>query len=249
MLLAIDVGNSAMSLGAFADDRLVRRWQIDVDGESGPAAWPERLAEVRTTGRVFERCLIASVAPSHNEPLAAAAAEFCGSVELLEGTSLPGVRALVPEPEGVGIDRLLNCLACAHHYASPAIVIDVGTATTLDYVTGSGDYGGGIIAPGPRVSVAALAAAAQLLPTVRFARPERVLGMDTVACMQSGAYWGFVGLVRELLARLQREIGPVDAVIGTGGNCALIADDLPAFDRIDPDLTLRGIALVGAGSR
>lgn len=245
MLLAVDLGNSAVSLGAFDGDRLIKRWQIDVDGESDPESWRRRLQVVRGTGPQIGRCLIASVAPSHTESLAAAAAAFCGSVTLLQGADLPGVRALVREPQRVGIDRLLNCLACARLHAAPAIVVDVGTATTLDFVTGQGDYGGGVIAPGPRVSVAALAAAAQLLPPVRFARPDQVLGMDTEACMQSGAYWGFVGLVRELLTRLREEVGPVEAVVGTGGNCGLIAADVPELERFDPDLTLRGIALAG----
>ncbi len=246
MLLAIDLGNSAVSLGAFSGDRLVRRWQIDIDGDADPESWGQWLGGVRDAVPEFGRCLIASVAPSHTEPLAAAVSSFCGSVSLLEGTALPGVRALVREPQRVGIDRLLNCLACARLHAAPAIVVDVGTATTLDFVAADGNYGGGVIAPGPRVSVAALAAAAQLLPPVRFARPANVLGLDTEACMQSGAYWGFVGLVRELLARLKEEVGPVATVVGTGGNCALVAEDVPELERIDPDLTLRGIALAGA---
>lgn len=248
MLLAIDLGNSAVSLGAFAGDHLVRRWQIEVGGASSPDSWLQRLRAVRETDPEIERCLIASVAPSHTESLAEAASSFCGSVTVLQGTALPGVRALVGEPQRVGVDRLLNCLACARLHATPAIVVDVGTATTLDFVTGEGNYGGGVIAPGPRVSVAALAAAAQLLPPIRFARPDQVLGLDTEACMQSGAYWGFVGLVRELLARLREEIGPIKTVIGTGGNCALIAEDVPELERIDPDLTLRGIALAGEGA-
>jgi type III pantothenate kinase len=243
VLLAVDIGNSAVSLGVFAGDRLINRWQIDIDGPSDPASWRQRLSDVRNTGLEISRCAIASVAPSHTASLAEAAAFFCGSVTLLQGTALPGVRALVREPHRVGIDRLLNCLACARLHASPAIVVDIGTAATLDFVTGGGDYGGGVIAPGPRVSVAALAAAAQLLPPVRFARPTKVLGLDTETCMQSGAYWGFVGLVRELLARLREEIGPVETVVGTGGSCALIAGDVPELERIDPDLTLRGIAL------
>lgn len=247
MLLAVDLGNSAVSLGAFDDGRLVKRWQIDIDGAYDLDSWRRRLSEVRDAFPDIGRCLIASVAPSHTESLAAAAASFCGSVTLLQGTALPGVRALVREPQRVGIDRLLNCLACAKLHAAPAIVVDIGTATTLDYVTGEGDYGGGVIAPGPRVSIAALAAAAQLLPPVRFARPARILGQDTEACMQSGAYWGFVGLVRELLARLSEEVGPIETVVGTGGNCALIAQDMPELERIDSDLTLRGIALAGEG--
>lgn len=249
MLLAVDLGNSAVSLGAFAGDRLVKRWQIEVDDAADPESWRQQLDEVRDAVPEIGRCLIASVAPSHTEALAAAVSSFCDSVTLLQGTALPGVRALVREPQLVGIDRLLNCLACANLHAAPAIVVDIGTATTLDFVTGDGDYGGGVIAPGPRVSVAALAAAAQLLPPVRFARPARILGLDTETCMQSGAYWGFVGLVRELLARLREEIGPVETVVGTGGNCALIAEDMPELERIDPDLTLRGIALAGGRLR
>ncbi len=246
MLLAVDLGNSAASVGAFAGERLTQRWQIDVAGGSDRAAWVSRLQEVANSGNSFQRCLIASVAPSHTHSLAAAAGALSESVELLEGAALPGVRARVRDPHRVGIDRLLNCLACARLYTTPAIVVDVGTATTLDFVTAEGDYGGGVIAPGPRVSIAALAAAAQLLPTVRFARPGQVLGLDTEHCMQSGAYWGFVGLIRELLTRLRVEVGPISTVVGTGGNCVLIADDVSEFDHIDPDLTLRGIAIAAA---
>ena len=249
MLLAVDLGNSAASLGAFAGTRLERRWQIDVDGGSDRASWAERLRPVADSGQSFERCLIASVAPSHTDSLESAAGDLADSVQILEGPDLAGVRARVREPDKVGIDRLLNCLACARLYAAPAIVVDVGTATTLDYVTPDGNYGGGVIAPGPKVSITALAVAAQLLPPVPFARPQQVLGLDTEQCMQSGAYWGFVGLVRELLARLRAEVGPITTVVGTGGNCALIAADVSEFDHVDPDLTLRGIALAAAGRK
>ncbi len=243
-LLAVDLGNSSVSLAAVAGRDVRRRWRIGGGRGRDSAGWRRQLDQLSGFARNFNHCLVGSVAPSQKDPLVHALARFCASVTVLETPLLPGVRARVREPEKVGIDRVLNCLACAELHGAPAIVVDIGTATSVDFVTAEGDYGGGLIAPGPDASLAALSTAAELLPAVDFAKPARVLGLDTASCMRSGSYWGFVGMIRELIIRLRGEVGPVETVVATGGYGAALTGDIAELDVVDPELTLRGIALV-----
>ena len=155
-----------------------------------------------------------------------------------------GTRALVDRPEEVGADRLVNTVAAHDRYRGPLIVVDFGTATTLDVVDGDGNYRGGVIAPGINLSLTALHMAAAKLPSVRISRTERVIGTDTVSCMQSGIYWGYVGLVEGLVGRIKSEFGAAMQVIGTGGLAPLFAGATEAIDRVDPDLTLWGLRLI-----
>ena len=163
-------------------------------------------------------------------------------------SAIPGVmlgtRALVDRPEEVGADRLVNTVAAHDRYRGPLIVVDFGTATTLDVVDGDGNYRGGVIAPGINLSLTALHMAAAKLPSVRISRTERVIGTDTVSCMQSGIYWGYVGLVEGLVARIKSEFGAAMQVIATGGLAPLFAGATEAIDRVDPDLTLWGLRLI-----
>ncbi len=244
LLLAVDLGNSSASLAAMTGRDVRRRWRLGSDRGRDSTGWGRQLAQLPEFARDFKNCLVGSVAPSQTDPLVHALARFCASVTVLETPLLPGIRARVKEPYKVGIDRVLNCLACAALHGAPAIVVDIGTATSVDFVTAEGDYGGGLIAPGPDASLAALSAAAELLPAVDFSKPARVLGLDTASCMRSGSYWGFVGMIRELIGRLRGEIGPVETVVATGGYGAALAGDIAELDVVDPELTLRGIALV-----
>ena len=155
-----------------------------------------------------------------------------------------GARPLVDRPEEVGADRLVNTVAAHDRYKGPLIVVDFGTATTFDVVDGDGNYRGGVIAPGINLSLQALAMAAAKLPSVPIARTERVIGTSTVACMQSGIFWGYVGLVEGLVERIKREFGASMDVVSTGGLAPLFDGVTPIIDHIDPDLTLWGLLLI-----
>jgi len=147
-------------------------------------------------------------------------------------------------PEEVGADRLLNGLAAHQKYGGPLVVIDFGTATTFDVVDQAGDYLGGAIAPGISLSIEALHQAAARLPRIGIGRPGNVIGKGTVAAMQSGVYWGYVGLIEGLVGRIRGEYGAPMKIIGTGGLAPLFAEATAVIERIDPDLTLDGLVLL-----
>jgi type III pantothenate kinase len=157
-----------------------------------------------------------------------------------------GIGVKVDRPGAVGADRLVNTIAAHAHYKGALIVVDFGTATTFDVVAENGDYEGGIIAPGVNLSAEALHQAAAMLPRVAVARTQNVIGKDTVPAMQSGLYWGYIGLIEGLVARIKAEYGKPMTVIGTGGLASLFHRQTPVIDHLDPDLTIRGLILIYA---
>ena len=155
-----------------------------------------------------------------------------------------GFEIRVDQPEEVGADRLVNALAAHQRYGGPLVVIDFGTATTFDVVERGGAYRGGVIAPGINLSLEALHQAAARLPRIGIGRPQSVIGHGTVSAMQSGMYWGYIGLIEGLVARIQGEVGAALKVVATGGLAPLFAEGTPVIERIDPDLTLEGLRLL-----
>ncbi|MEO1197369.1 MAG: type III pantothenate kinase [Pseudomonadota bacterium] len=150
----------------------------------------------------------------------------------------------VDEGTAVGPDRLVNTAGAFDRHGGNLIVVDFGTATTFDVVADDGAYIGGVIAPGVNLSLEALHQAAAALPHVDITRPQGVIGTNTVACMQSGVYWGYVGLVREIAARIKAEYDRPMKVIGTGGLAPLFQDAYTLFDMIEDDLTMHGLTVI-----
>ncbi|MCL2429140.1 MAG: type III pantothenate kinase [Alphaproteobacteria bacterium] len=157
-----------------------------------------------------------------------------------------GFEIRVDNPEEVGADRLLNALAAHRTFGGPLVIVDFGTATTFDVVDTDGAYLGGVIAPGINLSIEALHRAAARLPRIGIGRPQSVIGRDTVAAMQSGIYWGYVGLVEGLVGRIKAEYGGSLRVIATGGLAPLFAEGTTVIEKIEPDLTLDGLRLLAA---
>jgi type III pantothenate kinase len=155
-----------------------------------------------------------------------------------------GFEIKIDNPEEVGADRLLNALAAHNHYRGPLVVIDFGTATTFDVVDKDGAYLGGVIAPGINLSIEALHQAAARLPRIGIGRPQVVIGRSTIPAMRSGIYWGYVGLIEGLLARIEGEYGETLKAIATGGLAPLFAEGTTVLTTIDPDLTLDGLRLL-----
>jgi len=155
-----------------------------------------------------------------------------------------GFEIRVDSPGEVGADRLLNALAAYEQFHQTLIVIDFGTATTFDVVDSDGAYIGGAIAPGINLSIEALHAAAARLPRIGIGRPQAVIGKATVPAMQSGIYWGYIGLIEGLVTRISRELENPAKVIATGGLAPLFSEGTTIFDRIDPDLTLEGLRML-----
>lgn len=152
-----------------------------------------------------------------------------------------GLDIKTDKPEEVGADRLVNAVAVAACYQTPAIVVDFGTATTFDVIDGSGAYLGGAIAPGVNLSLEALHGAAAKLPKISIEKPDAAIGKETVSAMRSGIYWGYIGLVEGMIKRLSGEVGQDVFVIATGGLAALFAKGTKAIHATDENLTLKGL--------
>lgn len=257
MLIAIDCGNTSTVVGLYDGEpphgafRHVYRF----DTESGLGAAEHRarlddeLGAAELSGADLQGAAIACVVPDALGALAefAEAATGVGPVVVGALGNVLGCKVLVDQPAKVGADRLVNTLAAHSLYPGPSIIVDFGTATTFDVVSAQGDYAGGVIAPGVDLALSALHDAAALLPPVEVARPDRVIGTDTVGAMQSGIYWGYVSLVEGLINRIRAEYGETgDAsftVIATGGLAPLLAGGTDAIDAIEPNLTLTGLVL------
>jgi type III pantothenate kinase len=254
MLLAVDVGNTHTVLGLFDRETVEARWRIATRKEattdevgvlvralfSGAGIDPSRVDAI----------VVSSVVPDLNGVLSRAGERFFGQEPLFVG---PGVRTGVPilyeNPHEVGADRIVNAVAAVARFGSPVIILDFGTATTLDVVSPRGEYLGGVIAPGLGISAEALFTRAARLTRVHLRRPARVIGRTTEESVQSGLFHGYVALVEGLVARVREELGTPARVVATGGLAPVFDRALPSLEAVDPDLTLHGLRLIWEKNR
>jgi type III pantothenate kinase len=250
MLLAINANNTNTVFAVWDGDRLAGMWRVSTDPRRTAdeyVVWLDHLLGLeRLERRQIGGTIVASVVPEANFNLRRLCRQYCGSDPLMVGEPgvALGVRALVDRPEEVGADRLCNTVGAHDRYARALVVVDFGTTTNFDVVDTDGNYRGGIIAPGINLSNQALHLAAAKLPSVPIRRPERVIGTSTVACMQSGIFWGYVGLIEGLVDRVKREFAAPMIVVATGGLAPLFEGATAVIDRVDPDLTLWGLRLI-----
>jgi len=250
MLLAINANNTNTVFALWQGQTLKGPWRAAT--EPGRTAdeyvvWLDHLLALEGVSRSdVDGAVIASVVPEANFNLVTFCRKYCRTEPLLVGEPgvILGTRALVDRPEEVGADRLVNTIAAQDRHRGPLIVVDFGTATTLDVVDGEGNYCGGAIAPGINLSLTALAVAAAKLPSIRIRRTERVIGKNTIACMESGIFWGYVGLVEGLVERIQAEFGTPMKTIATGGLAPVFEGSTAVLGIVDPTLTLWGLRLV-----
>jgi type III pantothenate kinase len=249
MLLAIDAGNTNVVFAVHDGAGWRGRWRIATrpDRTSDEyAVWLLALlhyAGLRPSD--IDRCTIGTVVPAALYNLRRLSREWFGAEPLVARAGVEwGFDIRVDRPAEVGADRLLNALASHHHYRGPLVVIDFGTATTFDVVDADGGYLGGVIAPGINLSIEALHKAAARLPRIGIGRPQAVIGRDTVAAMQSGIYWGYVGMIEGIIARIRHEYEAPLKVIATGGLAPLFAEGTTIIERIDEDITLEGLRLL-----
>ena len=250
MLLAIDSGNTNVLFTLMKDGQALVSWRRASDDRrtaDEDGVWLLQLMKLHgTKPSEITGVIISSVRPASLFGLRQLAEVYFGCVPLVVGENeLPlNFDIRVDRPEQVGADRLVNTRAVrAVLGQGPAIVVDFGTATTLDVVAADGAYIGGVIAPGVNLSAEALYQAAARLPRIDIQQPESVLGQDTVACMQSGLFWGYVSMIEGLIARLREELDmPSAPVVATGGLAALFSSGTDVFDHIDADFTVQGLA-------
>jgi type III pantothenate kinase len=257
MLLAIDVGNTNVTTGLFRNGLLVGSRRARTD----PRATDDELEilldgllriDAAALGEV-DAMACASVVPTLTDALGAVAARR-GLPLLVAGAGHVPIAIRVDRPTEVGADRLVNALAAARLYGTPAVVADFGTATTFDAVAGDGAFVGGAIAPGLELGLEALAARTAKLPRIELRAPDRAIGRDTVSAMQSGTIMGYQALVAGMIARFRTELaeaggvapGDVRAILTGGLSAAPWAGSIAGIDAIDPDLTLKGLAILHA---
>ncbi len=253
MLLAIDAGNTNIVFALVDGDGVIRtRWRIATDPRRTAdeyAVWLHQLLALEGYAKGdVSRVIIATVVPRALHNLTVLAEKYFGQTPMVAGQGGWPLELDVIEPGSVGADRALNAMAAHSRHPGDLIVIDFGTATTFDVVDFGGAYKGGIIAPGINLSLDALVAAAAKLPRIAIAAPdgESVIGRTTESQMLIGVYWGYVALIEGLVTRLKAEIGRPVTVIATGGLAILFDQHTDAFDAIEPDLTIQGLALLAA---
>jgi type III pantothenate kinase len=252
MLLAIDAGNTNVVFAVFDGDTQKGIWRCSTDprrtaDEYAAFVVPMMAAKGLQPSDV-SACIVASVVPEANFNLRRLCIDYFGNAPLCVGSDIAelGIKVLTDKPSEVGADRLVNVLGATLLAKPPFIVIDFGTATTFDVANQDGNYCGGVIAPGINLSLEALHRAAAKLPRVEVEKPSKVIGTGTVGAIQSGLFWGYVGLIEGLIARIQAEYGAPMKVIATGGLGGLFQKHVPLIEQYDPDLTLKGLRLIHA---
>jgi type III pantothenate kinase len=255
MLLAIDVGNTNIVLGIFrdADWELVHSWRLTTLRERTADEMGILVTSLCERHRVGAKdihgIVMASVVPSLTGTMISMVTNYFGRFPLnVEPATNSGMPILYDNPAEVGADRVVNGIAAYEEFGRreqrPIIVVDFGTATTFDAISGRGEYLGGVICPGPQISADALFQRAARLPRIDVRKPERVIGRTTVASMQSGLFWGYVDMVEGLVRRMRVELGGRPVVVATGGLAILVAPETEMIDHVDPELTLRGLRIV-----
>lgn len=245
MLLAIDIGNTHCVFAAFDGEELAHVWRLQSDKHQTEDEFAAMLAPLLSAQSLsfksFADVVVGSVVPGLGRAIEALCKTYIGVDPLFVTHETAGIEVALDLPDEVGADRLVNARAVSEHYSVPAIVIDFGTATTFDVIDQNGAYKGGVIAPGVNLSLEALSMAASKLPKVSLQKPEHAIGNSTVSAMQSGAYWGYIGLIEKILSKLTEELGVQPYVIATGGLAQTFVGDLPMIKTIDQELTLKGL--------
>ncbi len=249
MLLAIDVGNTNIAVGVFEGERLRATWNVATDlnktADEYAVLFLNLLPREGLTLSDIDHAIIASVVPPLEPIFEELSQRYFGISPLVVGPGVKtGVRICTDNPREVGADRVANAAAAHHLYGGPLILIDFGTATTVDAVSKEGDYLGGAIAPGIGIAAEALFERASKLPRIELIPPERAIGKNTVASMQSGIIFGYVGLIESLVTRIRRELGSRVRVVATGGLAEVIATETKVIDTVDMHLTLIGLRLI-----
>ncbi len=250
MILTLDIGNTNIKSAVFDGETMVKYWRLRTDITTTSDELGIHMLALLQNGGIkpesIEGIIMSSVVPSVNFTVDHMCRDYLGYTPVLIGPGVKtGINIRYENPRELGGDRIANAVACYALYGGPSIFIDFGTATTFGVLGEKGDFLGGAICPGIKISTEALVSGAAKLPHVELVRPETVIGRNTVTNMQSGIYYGYIGLVENIVRKMKEEIGRPDAkVVATGGLSRLLAPDTKAIDIFDGLLTLKGLRLI-----
>ena len=251
MILAVDIGNTNTGFALFQGKQCVGQWSLSTNRLRTAdefTLWLENfLKRLKVEPEQVSQSIVACVVPSCRFAILTALTNLTKAEPLLITAELMrkvGVEVKLDNPQEVGADRLINAYAAWQNYQQPTVVLDFGTATTFDVADENGAYIGGVIAPGINLSLEALHRAAAKLPSVEITHPAKAIGTSTETAMQSGLYFGYLGMIERIVREIQKELSLTPKVIATGGLAPLFAKNSAVIDELDSDLTLRGLHLV-----
>ena len=249
MLLALDVGNSNVTIGAFDGEKIAGRWRLRTIHEQTADEWGILIRNLFSLSSLnlsaVDGVIISSVVPAVDQPLEAMADRYFHRQPLfVKYTTDLGITVQYDNPREVGADRMVNGVAAYRKFGGPVVSVDLGTTINFDIVSADGVFLGGIICPGIGMSISGLFARTARLPMVDFREPEKLIGSNTVGSITSGLYYGFVGMIDGILERLAAELGTDMKTVATGGQGHLIARSSRWVTRYEEDLTLEGLRLI-----
>lgn len=243
-IIAVDIGNTNIVAGIYKGEKLVRHFRIETNIKNSKRILKRILGDISLFGCV-PNIAISSVVPSLNKVFnAITKKELNKKAFFINHKVNLGMKVDVDNPSEVGADRLVNAVAAKTIYRAPAVIIDFGTATTVDVVSKEGNYIGGIIAPGVEIGADALFNRTAKLPRVKVIRPKKIIGRNTINCIQSGLIYGTVGGIELFVKKIKNELKYNFKVIATGGLVNLIAGETDIIDYVDEFLTLKGIRII-----
>jgi len=254
MLLAFDIGNTTIAVGLFRGKKLVKSWKIKTDSDKTSDEYGAVLLNLMQVGGLAAGKITGAIISSVVPPLTPVIEEMCLAYFSMTASVVgPGLKTGMPilyeSPLEVGADRITAAVAAFEKYGGPLIVLDFGTATTFDAVSAKGEYLGGAIAPGIRISAEALYLKTAKLPRIEIRKPKRAIGRTTVSSMQSGLYFGYIGLVTNTIREIRKELGGSARVIATGGFGGQVVPELAEIEAYEPDLVLEGLRIIHERNR
>ncbi|MDO5028023.1 MAG: type III pantothenate kinase [Bacillota bacterium] len=252
MLLVIDVGNTNIVLGVFQGDELVYDWRVSTDKNKTVDEYGLMLRQMLGSTNIEPKdindIIISSVVPNINDIFPEICKKYFDLDPIIIGPGVKtGMNILYDNPKEVGADRIVNSVAAYEKYGGPLVVVDLGTAITFDAINQKGDYLGGAICPGIKISADALFQRASKLPKVEIIKTDKIIGKNTVTSMQAGIYHGYLGLIDSIIAKMVGQLKTADSrvkVISTGGYSQLFLDQSAYIEKIDPMLTLEGLKII-----
>lgn len=249
MLLAIDIGNTNIVLGLYQGKQLITHWRLATQAERTADEYGVIITQLITYAGFAVAQISAIVVSCVVPPMLTTTQELAQKFFKLDPLIVgPGIKTGMPilyeSPKDVGADRIVNGIAAYEKYRDSCIIVDFGTATTIDLISKKGEYIGGAIAPGLSIALEALVQRASKLPRIEIIKPKEVVGRNTVNSIQAGIFFGYVGLVDGIVRRIQKEHGVPAKVVATGGLAPLVASECSSIDEVDEFLTLEGLRII-----